>query len=136
MLPWKGVLGGKKDLELAKAKALYERIAVRQLDLNYQVKQAWYQLYEIQQSQVIIRRNLTLLETLNQLALSKVESGKATGADVLRVQLKVEELKQELTILETAKAKPLVTINQLLNCLLYTSPSPRDKRQSRMPSSA
>ena len=26
--------------------------------------------------------------------------------------------------------------DQLLNCLLYTSPSPRDKRQSRMPSSA
>ena len=25
---------------------------------------------------------------------------------------------------------------QLKNCLLYTSPSPRDKRQSRMPSSA
>ena len=25
---------------------------------------------------------------------------------------------------------------QLLTCLLYTSPSPRDKRQSRMPSSA
>mgnify|MGYP003311463746 CR=1 FL=1 len=24
----------------------------------------------------------------------------------------------------------------LLSCLLYTSPSPRDKRQSRMPSSA
>ena len=23
-----------------------------------------------------------------------------------------------------------------INCLLYTSPSPRDKRQSRMPSSA
>ena len=28
------------------------------------------------------------------------------------------------------------TIAQLENCLLYTSPSPRDKRQSRMPSSA
>ena len=25
---------------------------------------------------------------------------------------------------------------QLMACLLYTSPSPRDKRQSRMPSSA
>ena len=25
---------------------------------------------------------------------------------------------------------------QILSCLLYTSPSPRDKRQSRMPSSA
>ena len=28
------------------------------------------------------------------------------------------------------------TIDRLLACLLYTSPSPRDKRQSRMPSSA
>ena len=27
-------------------------------------------------------------------------------------------------------------INQYITCLLYTSPSPRDKRQSRMPSSA
>ena len=25
---------------------------------------------------------------------------------------------------------------QFMHCLLYTSPSPRDKRQSRMPSSA
>ena len=28
------------------------------------------------------------------------------------------------------------TYNQHYSCLLYTSPSPRDKRQSRMPSSA
>ena len=28
------------------------------------------------------------------------------------------------------------TIDLLSDCLLYTSPSPRDKRQSRMPSSA
>ena len=30
----------------------------------------------------------------------------------------------------------LVTVEQDVACLLYTSPSPRDKRQSRMPSSA
>ena len=40
-----------------------------------------------------------------------------------------------------ALAKALVEIEgevnaQSLTCLLYTSPSPRDKRQSRMPSSA
>ena len=29
-----------------------------------------------------------------------------------------------------------VNIELIYNCLLYTSPSPRDKRQSRMPSSA
>ena len=29
-----------------------------------------------------------------------------------------------------------VTTDELKDCLLYSSPSPRDKRQSRMPSSA
>ena len=31
---------------------------------------------------------------------------------------------------------PAIKIDQDWDCLLYTSPSPRDKRQSRMPSSA
>ena len=30
----------------------------------------------------------------------------------------------------------LIELSQGCDCLLYTSPSPRDKRQSRMPSSA
>ena len=33
-------------------------------------------------------------------------------------------------------APRILLAEQLCNCLLYTSPSPRDKRQSRMPSSA
>ena len=31
---------------------------------------------------------------------------------------------------------PVFEFNKRIICLLYTSPSPRDKRQSRMPSSA
>ena len=34
------------------------------------------------------------------------------------------------------KCNPLTTRKQLENCLLYTSPSPRDATLSRMPSSA
>ena len=30
----------------------------------------------------------------------------------------------------------VLIVDRSINCLLYTSPSPRDKRQSRMPSSA
>ena len=36
-----------------------------------------------------------------------------------------------------ARTMPQIFINdKLIGCLLYTSPSPRDERQSRMPSSA
>ena len=37
--------------------------------------------------------------------------------------------------IENAGGKDITT-NNVMDCLLYTSPSPRDKRQSRMPSSA
>ena len=43
-----------------------------------------------------------------------------------------EERKPKVT--EEHIARALMALNG--NCLLYTSPSPRDKRQSRMPSSA
>ena len=36
----------------------------------------------------------------------------------------------------TEAAKERVLVANYNTCLLYTSPSPRDKRQSRMPSSA
>ena len=121
MFPWFGTLDSKADLENAKAKALYERIGAEQLNLFYDIKIAYYRLYEIQQSQSIIRRNITVLEALERLALTKVESGKATAADVLRVQLKIEELNQELEILETTKVNPSATINQLLNRPLETT---------------
>ena len=39
------------------------------------------------------------------------------------------EIRSELAALERK-------ISKFIICLLYTSPSPRDKRQSRMPSSA
>lgn len=115
MFPWRGVVDNKKDLEIAKAKVLFERISARALDVSFQVKQAYFSLYEIEKSQLIISRNLEIFKALDQLALAKVASGKASATDVLRVQLKTEELKQELNILEVAKTKPTATINQLLN---------------------
>jgi outer membrane protein TolC len=120
MFPWFGTLESKRELELSKAKVLYERIDAYRLDLAYQVKQAYFRLYEIEESRAIIRRNISILNALERLALSRVESGKATAADVLRVQLKIEELEQELDVLEAARKKPLARINQLLDRNLET----------------
>ena len=37
---------------------------------------------------------------------------------------------------QIVRLDPLTILDRRMACLLYTSPSPRDKRQSRMPSSA
>ena len=42
----------------------------------------------------------------------------------------------EICELNTEPTNPLFDLNNTRNCLLYTSPSPRDFEASRMPSSA
>ena len=61
------------------------------------------------------------LETENpKLILTDIRMPGPSGIDLLD---KVKELRPEIPVI-------------IMTCLLYTSPSPRDKRQSRMPSSA
>ena len=43
---------------------------------------------------------------------------------------------KKIQIGTNTKSQKIKNIEKNNNCLLYTSPSPRDKRQSRMPSSA
>lgn len=115
MFPWKGTLQAREDVVLTMAKAKYERIEATKLKLFFQVRQAWFQLYELDQSQAIVRRNIRIFQALERFSLAKVESGKGSSADVLRIQLKTQELEKELELLENRKEKPLATINQVLN---------------------
>ena len=56
----------------------------------------------------------------------------------------IAELEEKIDALESIKddadiakeMESLKTKSELLTCLLYTSPSPRDRTRSRMPSSA
>ena len=56
-------------------------------------------------------------------------------AEVVRMHESVQ--RPDMLVGSTYKVKTPVTEHAMyITCLLYTSPSPRDKRQSRMPSSA
>ena len=56
-----------------------------------------------------------------------------TEKDIHKRRERLEELMAEFSI-EHLRTAPALALSG--GCLLYTSPSPRDKRQSRMPSSA
>lgn len=114
MFPWKGKLKVQEEVVLAMAKADFERINAQRLNLKYKASLAYFQLYELDATQDILRRNLRFFSALEELALSRVENGKGSLADVLRVQSKSLELKKELERLDNQKAKPLAEINQLM----------------------
>ena len=56
--------------------------------------------------------------------------------DIVEDKAKTEPLRVFHDALENIKPAVEVRSRRVGGCLLYTSPSPRDKRQSRMPSSA
>ncbi|GAB5816783.1 hypothetical protein JMUB7533_26640 [Staphylococcus aureus] len=64
------------------------------------------------------------------------DSGKgvAEGDKSLAISLSLQDTSR--TLEEEEIAATIANTNEALNCLLYTSPSPRDMRRSRMPSSA
>ena len=54
--------------------------------------------------------------------------------EVAKIQLK--DVARTWWLAEEERLEKPITLDQFSNCLLYTSPSPRDRQKSRMPSSA
>lgn len=126
MFPWFGTLQSKEAWAMTEAETKSQRIASQELALFYQIKINYYSLYQITASQDILTQNLVLLNALKALAQTRIAAGKASVADVLRVELKLKELKQEINILEAKKNKPLARLNQLLQRPLNTPISIED----------
>ncbi|MEZ5040194.1 MAG: TolC family protein [Saprospiraceae bacterium] len=120
MTPWFGTLSAREEVALANARAMKERVASSELGLSYQLKEAYFQLYELEKAQQFIRQNIGLLQSLRQLVLRQIESGKGRSVDVLRIDLKLQELEQEITVLALNQKKPLAKLNQVLNRPLAT----------------
>ena len=115
MFPWFGTLKSKEDIVITMSKAKFERISALKLELFNKVKIAYYQIYFLNEKSTIIKDYIEIYKTLESVALAKVESGQSTTADVLRIQLKIQELDQELKLIENQKLSYSAVINQLIN---------------------
>lgn len=113
MFPWFGTLKSKEEVVISMSKAKYEQLSIVKLELFYQVKSSYYQLYFLKQKESIVKGNIKLFESLESISLAKVESGKATLADVLRVQTKLQGLRQQLLIIDNQKLVFESNINEL-----------------------
>ena len=80
------------------------------------------------------------LDTLKKLGkLSRIPIDKTSSNKLMEDLNKIIGFIEQLNEVDTESVNPLssVTGHDLpISCLLYTSPSPRDKHRSRMPSSA
>ncbi|WP_047418834.1 TolC family protein [Cellulophaga sp. Hel_I_12] len=115
MLPWFGTISARENYASSMAEAQFVDIAIAKRKLSLSVSQSYYKLYAISAKQSILDENIELLETYERLALTSVEVGKASAVDVLRLQIRQNELIQQKEVLEQDYLAEQALFNNLLN---------------------
>ena len=115
MLPWFGTITARENYATAMADAEYVDITIAKRKLALSVAQSYYSLYSIRAKQAVLDENIQLLQTYEQLALTSVEVGKASAVDVLRLQIRQNELQQQKDVLEEEFTAEQTAFNNLLN---------------------
>lgn len=115
MLPWFGTITSRENYASSLADAKYADIVIAKRELVSSVSQSYYKLYEIIAQQKVLSENIELLDTYETMALTSVEMGKASAVDVLRLQMRQNELKQLKDVLKQQFLAEQTRLNNLLN---------------------
>jgi outer membrane protein TolC len=115
MLPWFGNITARENYVSSLADAKYEDIVIAKRKLIASVSQSYYNLYANKAKQEVLIENIKLLETYETLSLISVEVGKASVVDVLRLQMRQNEMEQLKKVLEQQYLAEQTAFNNLLN---------------------
>jgi cobalt-zinc-cadmium efflux system outer membrane protein len=129
MIPFFGTITARENYVSSLADAAYQDIVVVKRKLVTSVAQSYYKLYEVKAKQKVLEENIALLETYEKLALTSVEVGKASAVDVLRLQIRQNELAQQKEVLQETFLGMQKAFNKLLNQDVNTSISVVDSLQ-------
>ena len=115
MFPWFGTLGARENVAISQSKAKYEAFEDYKSNLYFEVKATYFDLYFIKKGIDITYQNIRILESFRNLALIKIEAGKASGVDELRAEMELADLENSLALLKDRWSVNMVKFNTLLN---------------------
>ncbi len=115
MLPWFGTITARENYAGSMAEADYVALVIAKRKLVLGISQAYYGLYAINASSKVLQENIELLQTYEQLALKSVEGGKTSAVDVLQLQIRQNELSEQLKILRQRYIAEESGLNNMLN---------------------
>jgi len=100
MFPWKGTLKAQKSIAVAQSRIQFERFNLLKIKLFQDVKQVFYEAKYMEEGVQLLTGNVVLLEQVKSVGLARVESGIGSVTDILRLNLKIEEIKTKRSTFE------------------------------------
>ena len=115
MIPWFGIISARENYTRAMADTEYINIAIVKRKLTLSVSQSYYLLYTIKEKQRVLDQNIKLLKTYEKLVLTAVKVAEASAVDILRLQIRQNELEQRKNVLKHQFLEEQTRLNKLLN---------------------
>lgn len=112
--PWFGTLKARGDVAALMAEARLKRFIDARNELLYEVKAAYYPIYEEAQLIRLTKDNIRILETYKSLATVRFQNGKSPMVDVIRIDIAIDQAKAQIRILEAKKRSLEATFNALI----------------------
>lgn len=113
--PWFGLLNARGEAATDLANAKFEEFESAKSNLFFEIKTAYYNYYYIEKAIDITEENMEILEIFKRLSLVKIEAGNASVVDELRVELELNDLRNQLALLKDIGYALQVKFNNLLN---------------------
>lgn len=115
MFPWMGTLKTREKAASSFAKVKFEEFLSAKNELFLDVKTKWLELYELEEEIKLMEANLAILLSYEPITKTKYEANLVSLADLVRVQISIDNAKVQLDLLRL-KIKPLEEdFNTLLN---------------------
>jgi outer membrane protein, heavy metal efflux system len=115
MIPWFGSISSRENYSKSLAEVSFEDLQIAKRKLILSISQQYYDLYAIKAKQKVVLENKTLLNSYENLALKALEVAKASAVDILRLQMRQNELAQLSAVLEQNFIAQQAALNLLLN---------------------
>ena len=113
--PWFGQLKSQERAVAQLAKARFEAFEETKNRLFFDVRSEYFDLYVLEAAIDIVEENIVLLESFRQLASVRLESATGSAVDLLRVEMDLEELNNQLLYLQDTRSPIQARFNELLN---------------------
>ena len=115
MFPWFGKLELRGSVAAEAARAAKQRYENEKLKLFFEVKDAFYEYYYLGRAIDVVAENLELVEYLEAVARARYKTASAGHPDVIRAQVEMGKLEDQLNSLRDFLVPALARLNAVLN---------------------
>jgi outer membrane protein TolC len=113
--PWFGKLQTQAGMATARRNAQHARLVAVELEITASVKRAYYELYYVQRAQEVTEAERDLLREIREVANTRYATGQTSQQDVLRADLEISSVENDLIQLRQQMASAQARLARLLH---------------------